>query len=41
MLKRLGYFGFGLASYLIFLGTFLYFVASSGASASPIASTGR
>jgi methanethiol S-methyltransferase len=30
MLKRLGYFAFGIASYLIFLGTFLYAIAFVG-----------
>jgi methanethiol S-methyltransferase len=30
MLKRLGYFTFGIASYLIFLGTFLYAIAFVG-----------
>jgi methanethiol S-methyltransferase len=30
MLKRFGYFAFGLASYLIFLGTFLYAIAFVG-----------
>jgi protein-S-isoprenylcysteine O-methyltransferase Ste14 len=30
MLKRLGYFAFGIASYLVFLGTFLYAIAFVG-----------